>query len=125
MDGSLGEMVIPWPDHLNPLPQPHRGQSEVGGALFRRSLSLKGGTDRLTIPAKRSASALHRALSSQRENDQPLAVGLGHHQSVLFSRFWLYREGHRGALVRLYWMKTSVVSAKLGVELKQQGQTTL
>ena len=27
--------------------------------------------------------------------------------------------------VKLYWMKPSVVSAKLGVELKQQGQTTL
>jgi hypothetical protein len=27
--------------------------------------------------------------------------------------------------VKLYWMKTSVVSAKLGVELKEQGQTTL
>jgi len=27
--------------------------------------------------------------------------------------------------VKLYRMKTSVVSAKLGVELKEQGQTTL
>ena len=27
--------------------------------------------------------------------------------------------------VKLYWMKTSVVSAKLGVEIKQQEQTTL
>jgi hypothetical protein len=32
---------------------------------------------------------------------------LGHHQSVLFERFWLYQEGHRDRSVKLYGMKTS------------------
>ena len=42
MGGSLGAMVIPWPDHLNPLPKLHRGQSEVEDVLFRLSLISKG-----------------------------------------------------------------------------------
>ena len=35
--GRLGAMVIPWPDHLNPLLKLHMGPGEVEGALFRRS----------------------------------------------------------------------------------------
>ena len=40
--GRLGAMVIPWPDHFNPLPKPHRGQSEVEDILFWLSLISKG-----------------------------------------------------------------------------------
>ena len=67
---------------------------------------LRLGSRSRTILAKKSATAVHRALRSEGER-QPLAVGLGHHQSVLFSRVWLYREGHRGRSVKLYWMRTT------------------
>ena len=104
--GNTGELLTSYSQiKRTRLQEASAGQSEVEGIPIWRSLRLW-----FTLPDypnQREAPWLCTGRLSIKGNGLSLAVGLGHDQSVLFSRFWLYREGHRDKSVKLYWMKTS------------------
>jgi hypothetical protein len=106
--GRLGAMVIPWPDHLNALPKPHIGQSEVGGALFRRTRSSKEWFTLTGQAEKETPRYIAGALRSQGRGT-PRSSILDTTRVSQSHRYGCVGQDTGSEEVKVDWMKTSVV----------------